>query len=260
MKQCRALVRELEEVREGFYYLALEEPYLAATALPGQFLHLRVSPTLDPLLRRPFSVAGTSPQSGIVHLFFRRLGTGTKLLSCLRRGDTLDCLGPLGSSFMPAGKGPAVLLAGGTGIAPLLFLAEKLAGAGEEVHLFYGAATAAALLPVERFLPAGPRLFYVTADGSAGEAGLLTEAFQRALEKGLIPGALFACGPRPFLAILAEENRRWGCPLQISLEENMACGLGACQGCAVLVHKNGNRSYACVCREGPVFNGAEVVW
>jgi len=260
LKQCSAQVRELEEVREGFYYLALEEPYLAATALPGQFLHLRVTTTFDPLLRRPFSVAGTSPQTGIVRLFFRRLGTGTKLLSCLRRGDPLDCLGPLGSPFMPAGKSPAVLLAGGTGIAPLLFLAEKLGGTGDEVYLFYGAATAASLLPVERFLPSGPRLFYVTADGSAGETGLLTDAFRRALEKGLVPGELFACGPRPFLAILAEENRRWGYPLQVSLEENMACGLGACQGCAVLLQKDGKRTYARVCREGPVFCDAEVVW
>lgn len=260
MKQCRALVRELEEVREGFYYLALEEPYLAATALPGQFLHLRVSPTLDPLLRRPFSVAGTSPKTGIVRLFFRRLGAGTKLLSCLRSGDLLDCLGPLGSPFLPAGKSPAVLLAGGTGIAPLLFLAEKLGSTDSEVYLFYGAATASALLPVERFLPSGPRLYYVTADGSAGEAGLLPEAFQRALGKGLVPCEIFACGPRPLLALLSEKNRHWGYPLQISLEENMACGLGACQGCAVLLQQDGSRAYARVCREGPVFYGAEVVW
>lgn len=260
MKQCMALVREIEEVREGFYYLALEEPYLAAAALPGQFLQLRVTHTLDPLLRRPFSVAGTSPQTGIVRLFFRRLGAGTKLLSRLRSGDHLDCLGPLGSPFLPAGKSPAVLLAGGTGIAPLMFLAQKLGSAGDEVCLFYGAATAAALLPVERFLPYGPRLYYVTEDGSAGEAGLLTGAFERALEKGLVPGELFACGPRPLLALLAEKNRRWGYPLQVSLEENMACGVGACQGCAVLVQKDGEKAYARVCREGPVFYGAEVVW
>jgi dihydroorotate dehydrogenase electron transfer subunit len=141
-----------------------------------------------------------------------------------------------------------------------MFLTEKLAAAGNEVCLFYGAATATALLPVERFLPAGPRLYYATEDGSAGEMGLLTVAFERALDKGLAPGEIFACGPRPLLALLAEKNRHWGYPLQVSMEENMACGVGACQGCAVLVQKDGEKTYARVCREGPVFCGDEVIW
>ncbi len=260
MKQCRALVRKLEEISPYFYYLTLEEPYLAQAAQPGQFLYLRVSTGLSPLLRRPFSVAGTSPAAGTVLLLFRRVGAGTDLLSCLQEGDRLDCLGPLGTPFTYYGSEPAVLLAGGVGVAPLLFLGESLLNGGKSVHLFYGAADATALLPVERFLSPGVLIHYITEDGSVGEQGKLPQAFQRALDRGLSPGELFACGPRPLLAVLARENGQWGYPLQVSLEENMACGVGACQGCSVLIQKDGETVYERVCREGPVFHSKEVVW
>ncbi|MEW5919961.1 MAG: dihydroorotate dehydrogenase electron transfer subunit [Bacillota bacterium] len=260
MRQCRARVLALQEVNREFYSLILHEPYLAATVQPGQFLHLRVDSGLSPLLRRPFSVAGAFPGTGTVRLLFRCVGEGTKLLCRVREGDLLDCLGPLGTPFTPAGADPAVLLAGGTGIAPLLYLAESLLAAGRGVHLFYGATGAAALLPLERFLSPGLLIHYATEDGTAGEQGLLPDVFQRALDNGLLPGELFACGPRPFLAALARGNQRWRFPLQISLEERMACGIGACQGCAVLIQKDGVTAYARVCREGPVFRSEEVVW
>ena len=253
-------MRNIEEVSLHFYCLTLEEPYLAHAARPGQFLHLRVSTGLSPLLRRPFSVAGTSPAAGTVRLLFRRVGAGTDFLSCLQEGASLDCLGPLGTPFTSCGKEPAVLLAGGAGVAPLLFLGESLLNAGGKVHLFYGAADATALLPVERFLPPGFLIHYVTEDGSAGEQGLLPHAFESSLERGLVPGELFACGPRPLLAVLAHKNRRWGYPMQVSLEENMACGVGACQGCSVLIQKGDTAVYERVCREGPVYSSNEVVW
>ena len=260
MKQCRALVREIEEVSRNFYCLHLEEPYLAHASQPGQFLHLRVGKGLSPLLRRPFSVAGTFPATGIVRLLFRRVGAGTEILSCLKEGDWLDCLGPLGTTFTPCNRDQVVLLAGGAGVAPLLFLGENLFHAGKIVHLFYGAADATALLPVERFLAPGVLINLVTEDGSAGEQGKLPDAFRRALDRGLAPGELFACGPRSLLAVLAHENKQWGYPMQVSLEENMACGVGACQGCAVLIEKDGERLYERVCREGPVYSSKEVVW
>lgn len=260
MKQCQAYVREIEEISIRFYCLTLENSYLAHATRPGQFLHLRVGTGLSPLLRRPFSVAGASPDKGTVRLLFRRVGTGTELLSCLQEGDWLDCLGPLGTPFTSCGKEPAVLLAGGAGVAPLLFLGEMLLNAGKNVHLFYGAADAAALLPVERFLSFRSSIHYVTEDGSAGEHGMLPDVFERALERGLVPGELFACGPRPLLRVLASKNLQWGYPMQVSLEENMACGVGACQGCSLLVKKGEKTVYERVCKEGPVFNSEEVVW
>ena len=260
MKQCQARVLDLVEVKGGFFSLTLYEPYLAATARPGQFIHLRVGSGVAPLLRRPFSVAGADPAKGTLHLLFRCVGEGTKLLSRSREGELLDCLGPLGNCFISSGAEPAVLLAGGGGIAPLIFLAESLRAAGRELYLFYGAAKSADLLPLEQFLSPGPVVKYATEDGSAGEAGLLTAVFQRALAAGLFPGELFACGPRPFLAALAQQNQRRGYLLQVSLEERMACAVGACQGCAVLIRRNGREDYLRVCREGPVFQSTEVVW
>ena len=260
MKQCQALVREINEISPYFYCLTLEESYLAQTAQPGQFLHLRIGNGIAPLLRRPFSVAGTSPATGMIRLLFRRVGAGTELLSCMSEGDWLDCLGPLGTPFSSVGRDPVVLLAGGAGVAPLLFLGESLLSAGKKVHLFYGAADATALLPVERFLSSGILIHFATEDGSVGEHGKLPDVFKLALNKGLAPGELFACGPLPLLSVLANENQRWGLPMQVSLEENMACGVGACQGCAVLIKEDGETVYKRVCREGPVFNSSEVVW
>lgn len=260
MKQCRALVRDLEVLNAECYRLTLEEPYLAREARPGQFLHLRTASGFSPLLRRPFSVAGTNPADGLVHLLIRRAGTGTELLSCLQQGDLLDCLGPLGNPFQPGEREPFVLLAGGIGVAPLLFLGEQLQSAGKKVLLFYGAASKEALLPIDSFLPSQTAMQLVTEDGSMGERGMLPDAFQRALSSGLVPGEIFACGPRPLLALLAQKNTAWGYPMQVSLEENMACGIGACQGCAVLLNRDGKKAYERVCREGPVFWSEEVVW
>lgn len=261
MRQCRARVFDLQEINRDYYSLILHEPYLARKVQPGQFIHLRIGSGFFPLLRRPFSVAGASAENGTIRLLFRCVGEGTKLLCQVREGDQLDCLGPLGSHFEVARREPSVLLAGGSGIAPLLYLAERLLAAGRGVHLFYGATSKAALLPLERFFPPGPlTIHYATEDGSAGEQGLLPAVFQRALEHGLLPGEMFACGPRPFLAALVQSNLQRGFPLQVSLEEYMACGIGACQGCAVLIRKQGTTDYARVCREGPVFRSEEVVW
>lgn len=258
----RARVLEIEEVVSGCYCLQLEEQRIARDSLPGQFLHVRVGESIVPFLRRPFSIAGTSIQKGTVQIIFRVVGEGTKILSRLHKDEYLDCLGPLGTPFSPrADLSTGVLLAGGVGIAPLLFLAATLTGEGKKVLFYYGVSTRGELLPLKEFLPQNAEVFLATEDGSAGYQGPVTGLFEQALTN--VPGKvqIFACGPQPMLRALALKNRIWGYPMQFSLEERMACGIGACQGCAVEVHRGDNSTgYLRVCRDGPVFNSQEVVW
>lgn len=259
---AKARVLKNEEVVSGCYYLQLEEWRIARDSLPGQFLHVRIADNIVPFLRRPFSIAGAFPDAGRVDIIFRVVGKGTELLSRLREGEYLDCLGPLGTPFSPVRDITAsVLLAGGVGIAPLLFLARILTGEGKKILVCYGASTSGELLPLEEFLPKKVEVFLATEDGSVGYQGLVTDLFESTLVDGTGRAEIFACGPEPMLKTLVEKNRYWGYPMQLSLEERMACGIGACQGCAVKVHRGDNKAgYLRACRDGPVFDFQEVMW
>ncbi len=258
----RAKVWENEEVAGGCFSLTLQDERLARESRPGQFVHIRLGAGPVPFLRRPFSIAGASPARGLVQIIFRLRGMGTKILSGVCRGDELDCLGPLGNGFR-AGEElkTSVLLGGGVGVAPLLFLAKTLREAGKEVLLYYGAPGEPELLPVERYLFPGVEVNLATEDGSKGFKGFVTDLYGSHLRRGLLPQELFACGPRPMMQKIAGMHRGKGVYMQFSLEERMACGIGACQGCPVEITDGENGTvFKRVCRDGPVFNPREVVW
>lgn len=257
----KARVESVEELARRYYYLLFREPQLAAQSLPGQFLHIRVEESLVPFLRRPFSLAGACPQKGTAGIIFRLAGKGTAILSRVKKGTVLSCLGPLGRGFqVSSSRLPAVLLAGGIGVAPLLFLARVLAEKKRKAVLFYGAATRAELLPLKKFLPEETEVQLATEDGSSGYCGRVTDLLAEAVRCGLRPAEIYACGPRPMLQALTKKNRAWNFPVQLSLEERMACGLGACQGCAVSIRQGEKSTYRMVCRDGPVFAAQEVEW
>jgi dihydroorotate dehydrogenase electron transfer subunit len=257
----RARVIEITEIISNHYCLLLESPQIAGESVPGQFLHIRIRKSLAPFLRRPFSIAGISPGEGTVTIIFRVAGEGTRILSSLRQGEYLDCLGPLGSGFKTLdGTACSALVAGGIGVAPLLFLARTLVDEHKKVMLFYGASTWNELIPVKKFLPGEVEIYMATEDGSGGFKGRATELFEEALRNGSKPGEAFACGPRPMLQVLTEKNSKWNFFLQLSLEERMACGIGACQGCAVKTKMGDETCYRLLCRDGPVFYSHEVVW
>ncbi|NLX90782.1 MAG: dihydroorotate dehydrogenase electron transfer subunit [Firmicutes bacterium] len=262
MISSRARVVEIEEVAERCFYLLLEEKTLAAKSCPGQFIHMRITDNFFPFLRRPFSIAGTFPEKGLLWIIFRLSGAGTKILSRIRRGEEIECLGPLGNGFnLRKSTGLAVLLGGGAGIAPLLFLAKTLQESQKQVALYYGASRAAELIPVQQFLPRGVEVNLATEDGSCGFKGLVTDLLESRLQKELLPGEIFACGPRKMMQSLAIICRSKKIPAQFSLEERMACGIGACQGCAVEIKAGEKRTvFKRVCRDGPVFDSCEVVW
>lgn len=238
--------------------LACAEPIGAA---PGQFGMLACGDGLDPLLRRPFSIAAVrqTGAGGIVELLVKEVGKGTSLLRRLPLGAELRLLAPLGNTFTLDDAAPLALLAGGIGLPPVLFAAERLAARGARFDLYVGAATAAEVLAGERCAAAvgagGGELVITTDDGSRGEAGYVTAALGRRLAAGRGYARALACGPTPMLAALTALARDSGLECELSLEEPMACGVGVCLSCVVEL-ADGYR--VPTCKEGPVFSTARL--
>ncbi len=200
------------------------------------------------MLPRPLSIFRTDREKGELSLLFEIKGRGTKLLSGADQGSSWILLGPLGTGFPPPPP-KSLLVAGGIGIAPLAFLAET---AAHPVTLVYGARTAGQLIcpSADLDLP-GIKLVSVTEDGSRGESGTAIDICRRLLAEA---DAIFACGPNEMLSAVGLLARRAGSPAWVSMEERMACGIGACLGCAVKTKEG----YKRVCRDGPVFPAEEV--
>ncbi len=232
-------------------------------AEPGQFGMLSCGQGLDPLLRRPFSVAGVRPLgSGWgVELLVKEVGRGTAWLRRAPLGTILELLAPLGHGFNleAAASTRAALVAGGIGLPPVLFAAERLAETGAPFDLFLGAATGDELLEIKRCRAAagavGGKLVLCTDDGSVGEPGFVTTALARRFAAGQRWERVLACGPDPMLQALARWSVTEGVVAELSLEEPMACGVGVCLGCVVEL-ADGRRVASC--KEGPVFEAARL--
>lgn len=216
---------------------------------PGQFVEVGVKGA-DVLLRRPISVNRVS--DGLLWLLVRRAGKATAVMTEMAAGDTLSIVGPLGNGFEIPEPGTRVLLiGGGVGVAPMLYLGERMKQAGVEPRFLLGARSKADLLELEEFEAVGTT-YTVTEDGSHGTRGLVTvhEALDGALDR------IYCCGPAPMMKAVARLARERGIDCVVSLENMMACGLGACLCCVEKTVK-GN---VCVCTEGPVFNINELTW
>jgi len=242
--------------------LRVKAPEIAAVSRPGQFVSLSVPARgADPFLRRPISLAGIWPGAGEVEFVIQSVGPGTAALSGAGPGDRLDMLGPLGRPFpMPQG-GKALLAGGGTGSAPLLALASAIAGDGSShavqarMLMLCGARTATELWAPGLAAERGLSVLYSTDDGTAGHPGLVTDLVQAELPLGQVT-VVYACGPLPMLQAIRRITGGSGVPYYLSLEQHMACGVGACRGCSW--PRADGRGYLRVCRDGPVFNAEEV--
>ena len=240
------------------------EPDIAAQAHAGQFVHVRPGVGWDPLLRRPYSFCGIDRRAGEIELIVKPLGSGGEWIAERRVGDALDLLGPLGTSFVVRRDTRNLLLvAGGTGIAPMRVIAEQEAPR-RNVTLVMGGRSVAYLWPSDR-LPAGVEYVTTTDDGSFGTRGRVTDVLP-----SLLPWAdqLLACGPWALLAALGRlrenaENaaatfpgRRTLLETQIAVEQHMGCAMGVCRACVVVTSEGNAR----VCREGPVFALGDVAF
>lgn len=252
------LLLENKVVAEGWHRLILRSAALAR-ALPGQFVQLRPGPGTDPLLRRPFSVHLADPSAGQIWLLIRISGPGTARLASAAPGEMLDAIGPFGRGFPCLDEpGKALLVGGGIGLAPLYYFAALRRRQGLPFEFLAGGAGAASLPGGDYFLEQGLTPLVATEDGSRGVAGTVVDLLAQRLDGGEKPARIHACGPPAMLAAVVELGRARGVPTHVSLEARLACGVGACLGCALPFRRGGGIEYRRVCRDGPVFDGEEV--
>ena len=238
------------EIAPGVFDLTVLCPTAARTARPGQFALFRVP---GKTLRRPISVCGIAPEAGTLRFVFEVRGDGTRRLSGFREGETVNLLAPLGNGFEPGDTSRRALLAGGgIGVPPLLAAAAPF---GKNAVLAAGFRNRDAVILKDDFEALGCGTRIATDDGSFGRRGLVTE-----LLDGLSFDVVFACGPKPMLRAVAAAAKSRGVPCQVSMEERMACGIGACLGCAVKLRGESGTYYGQVCRDGPVFDAETIVW
>ncbi len=245
-------------IAAGVYKMTLSSRVLSQQSHPGQFLQVRVGFGNDPLLRRPISIHSVDREEK-ADLLYCVVGRGTELLSKMKAGETVDVLGPLGKGFDTSEHTHrAILLAGGMGAAPLLFLAQELKKNTDDMKVLIGAKTKDGLLSVSNFKELGCEVWQTTEDGSAGRKGYITDLLEQALLEPSSGGPirLFACGPRDMMERASKTAAIYNVTCEVSLEERMACGLGACLSCVVDT-KDGLRR---VCKEGPVFKAADIKW
>jgi dihydroorotate dehydrogenase electron transfer subunit len=264
------------------YVLRLQAPRCAAAATPGSFAHLSCGPGLP--MRRPFSIMRADAAAGWIEVLYKVVGRGTAELALRAAGETLSCLGPIGRGFEAHAARPRLLLVGGgVGIPPLLFFAERQAAArdarwqplalmGSELPFPFElapsgiavpgipAAASAALAPLEAVgVPSRLASLAGFPGCHRGYVTELAEAWLAALpQAALAEVEVFSCGPEPMLKAVAKLARRFGLPCQVSLEENMACAVGGCAGCTVLVETPEGPAMKRVCVDGPVFDAATV--
>lgn len=276
--QVDAKIISNRKITKNYYSLNLGVPLGFEDAQPGQFVHIKISDSSEPLLRRPFSIhrfTPAKPKSKFsLDVLYELKGKGTRLLSAKREGEYLNILGPLGKGFeyrIKNAKDQAhIIIAGGAGAAPLFFLADKLSqiqqGNKNKIMVLIGATTANKILCEKEFKELGCEVNIATEDASQGFKGSVMALFekkilpdiemhrQRGVKEKVVD--IYACGPEAMLTALAKICLIKKLPLQVSLEEFMGCGIGACLGCAIET----KAGYRRVCHDGPVFCAQDIIW
>ena len=256
------------EVAPEHYLMTLAVSGAFRDARPGQFVMLRPAGRGFPFLGRPLGIYSLAEygNGARIEILYRAAGKGTKVISTLCEGDRIEILGPLGNRFeLRPGMKTAVLMAGGIGIAPLVFLAETLRAnappEGLKMILYIGARDSASLLGIDRMKNFGAEVRVSTDDGSAGYRGPVTDLFRKDLASfDASTTEVFVCGPNPMLKRVSEMIADHPVPCQVLMEERMACGMGACLGCTIEVRTPSGVEYRQVCADGPVFDLRSIVW
>ena len=251
MKWTTATVVNQESLGGSNYRLTLREPEVAAAARPGQFIELSTGGAT--LLNKPISIASTAPADGTFTIVYKVVGSGTRAFSSFTRARRIKLLGPCGNGFDRV-RGAAILVGGGIGIPPLHFLAATHAN-HVAFTVILGARTRTELVFEHELatLSTVPPLI-ATDDGSRGHKGFVTDLLATVLKRQ--PAPVYACGPLPMLARVAHICQAASAPCTVCLEAYMGCGIGVCMGCAIPTVRGMER----VCREGPVFDAADILW
>jgi dihydroorotate dehydrogenase electron transfer subunit len=257
MRILKCPVKSNVKVARDLYEMAFDARDIAAIAQPGQFVNVQcnIGSSYDPLLKRPFSIYSVSRDYGRVSILYNVVGRGTAFLENVKPGMELDVIGPLGKGFNLDSPVEYILVGGGVGAAPMLFAAEYLGQRGVLPVIILGAQNSQLLPSQGRFERVAKQLHVCTDDGSAGTKGMVTDILTRVLSKPQ-NRIVLACGSKPMLQACLKLCKDFDVRLQVSLEENMACGIGACTGCVVKTRQG----YKRVCYDGPVFDAREVIW
>ena len=253
----QATVIHTRRISSDVSIITLDCPEIAATAKPGNFLNIKVNNTTQPLLRRPFSIHNVD--GGHIDIMVKSIGCGTALFCDAATGSTVMVLGPLGNCFSLDDHdfNTAILVSGGIGTAPMLFLEKTLALKGKKVINLIGGRTKEELLPQEL-----GNCRFATDDGSVGFSGNVVELLGNELPALEKEGKLkiFSCGPNPMLKAVAKFCRAHKLPCDLSLESVMGCGIGICYGCSVEINTaDGGVRTILLCREGPVIDAKLIV-
>ncbi len=263
MVQESAPVLLHKKVARDHYRMRLKSPAAARRAQAGQFLHVRCREAESqyyPLLRRPLSLLDVDAAKGTLDFVYKVMGLGTAVLAEIPAGARVDFIGPLGRPFPLPGKGrQAVLIGGGVGIPPLVFLAKWLKQKGIRSTAYLGARTKDWVICRDDFKKLGVPVRAATDDGSLGYRGSVVELAASSDRDA----EFYICGPTGMMAAAAELARRRKTPAHVSLEERMGCAMGCCMGCVVEVNTEPAGSHARfqrVCTEGPVFLAEQIIW
>ncbi len=256
IEQARTLRHE--KYSDDYRELVFSSPAIASSVVPGQFIHLLVPGLGHAALRRPFSIFKADSES--ITILYKSVGKGTSEMRNIHVSDEVSLVGPLGNGFPMdlAGRSP-VCVAGGYGVAPLLFLANCLSTTGT---VFIGGASKSDILCKEQFEEIGWETKVTTEDGSLGEKGLVTDLFDSwlAADEEQTP-ELYACGPDGMLKAVSDRAIDRGLTAWLSLDKHMGCGVGACLACVQKIRSDdGTEAWARVCRDGPVFEARQIVW
>jgi dihydroorotate dehydrogenase electron transfer subunit len=252
------------EVAPGNFLITLRVPRGFSKPQPGQFVHLRVGVECEPFLRRPYSLEGFFERRGVraVRIYFSVVGRGSKVLASHPVGATLDLIGPVGVGFAPRPRRTPILVAGGRGVAPLLFLSRRLQERKRPYVFLFGARSRPELYGYREVR--GGRLHVATDDGSVGFRGSALDLLEREWSEGghtPLNAEIFTCGPHGLLHGISDFARSRGIRCEASLEGPMACAVGACRGCPVpLLPGEDSGRYPAMCVEGPVMDATRVDW
>ncbi len=280
--QVRAKVLSNKNIKSNYWHMCLDTGKVSLFCLPGQFISIKLGDNSQFLLRRPFGIHKACGNS--IEILYEVLGEGTRILSGEKSGDILDIIGPLGNGFAyprlplasPQGEQagviryPLILVAGGMGVAPLVFLAERLAYSVERracrknkrlklsATVLIGSRVKEGILCEKEFKNLGYDVKITTDDGSVGFKGRVTELLENLLnaKRSTLNAIIYACGPKPMLREVARVCSQSKISAQLSLEAHMACGIGVCLGCVI----NTSDGFKRVCKDGPVFKAQEIIW
>ncbi len=253
-KLVQAVILKNECYVDHIFDMLLSAREIAELANPGQFINLYTGKG-EMLLPRPISLCEINRKEGTLRLLYQAVGKGTQYFTTLQKNDTIKVMGPLGNGFFIDKKCQKhILIGGGIGVPPLLELAKTLQGT---VSVLIGAKSNPIL--VKEFEKIGAAVFVATDDGSYGIHGTVLDILKK---EALQADMIYACGPKAMLKATSDWAEQNKMSIQVSMEERMACGIGACVGCTVKIKKDSKKDWENrkVCKDGPVFWGNEVAW